>query len=187
MTFTYNPSINSKKLHGFYDDGYVYGIKYVDFINADKDIRMIPIPRSQDLKKYIDTIRCISKKSIKKTPLFKEGKQFKSRSIYMNKEHMPPMPNVPESMWKKYSKILEESLSKLYKKEFKIGSKYEDLIDIVNNKVLYKMIYTSALLQKMSDFIDFLSKIKDGMVLEYIQKVDLTSVSSYCILIFGLV
>jgi len=166
------------------DNSYISGCKYIDFVNGEECINFIAAPKSKDFENFLKIIKRIAKNQIKKIPLFKNDDYYKPRALEINKEFVPPTPNISKKVEKQLIKDLEYNLSKIYNKEFKINKgNYDEVYKMLTTEnIIYYKIYSSAMRYIFDCLMNFLKEKYYELI--YIQKVDLTSVCSFFLLCF---
>lgn len=120
LTLTYRLEYNRKVMRNSNMDGYIYGVNYIDLINANPNIRLLANAPYPNFKEYIELSDRLSKSRLKYNPLYLiKGKtgisKFRKRKLdKYAKEHIPSPPNVAESVTRRIHKDLNKQLKRLY-------------------------------------------------------------------------
>ena len=196
ITLTYLPEYNDSIVNGPViknKEAFTYGVRYVDLLNTNKNIRALINAPFPDLEKYMKLTKTLSKAGLKYNPLKIIGETtdkepiFKLRRIDpMVKEQIPSPPNISGTITKLIHQDMEDQLKDIYPK-MKIGHEpiYGELHDALtdpNRDVVYYLVHSIMFDKVKDDLIDVLIQHKQDLKLISVHKQTLLpNVSMYMI------
>lgn len=177
FTFTYSLEVNDEKLPESSTKHYIRGVHYRDMMQYCKDVLLLPVPKTQDLKLLNQIVKTIARLNLKGVPLALENGKPKKLYKENNKNYIPPTPNISD-------KVFEKLKVRIKNKGFTLNSgTYKEIYDVLKEEdVLYIMVSSSCMDETLEDIKSI--QENENMTLLYLEKIDLTTVCSFFLCCF---